>query len=120
MNVEFNFATEEDFLESERIFVLYPINPRCVFDGHIMLDRHTTFPIKFNEFDIIADIKQYNWTPIDLLNHELCSVSVFKDTISLSLIADMYFVNTIATTHLHTKIQVQRQLRRRTVKCVFV
>ena len=114
-NIDFEFANTSDIYQCEQIFQLYPINPQSIFDGHILLDTEVPFTIKLRQFDLIADIKQYNWTPINLYNHDLCQDQDFRDTVALSLIQDLYYLEMMANTHLHKTTQMQDQLNRATV-----
>lgn len=126
-NVNSHFETEAECADCDSIYSLYPINVRSIYDGHLLLDTNAIFALKQNQFDIIADIKQYNWIPQNLLNHDLCHTSEFRDTIGLCCIQDVYDVEMGVNQHVHKNSRLRRRLDRtivesnkQTNKCFFL
>ena len=99
------FVDTETITTCNKLFTFYPINPFSFFDNNILLDEtQDPVPITITEFEMICDLIKYNWQPQHLENVPLCEMTEFRDTISFSLVRDVF-----ALQHSNNQIALERR-----------
>lgn len=84
----------------DNLFIFFPINPMSFFENNIHLELNDNpVPIAITEFNKISDLCKYNWNPQNLDNVPECKETEFRDTISYSLVTDIFALQKSVNEH---------------------